>query len=150
MTENGEDARRSPAQGWFTVKEAADYLGVSEPTIFRWMKQGLLSFYKIGGSTRFSREGLEALIEKTTGSKEAEAARNRCAACGHNQLVQGTMQGFGRLYFRPDETRFWTLEEGLVPLRATVCPACGFVQVHAATDKLRRLMPRATEEEKGG
>lgn len=147
MAEKGEETRRSPARAWFTVKEAADYLGVSEPTIFRWMKQGLLSFYKVGGSTRFSKEGLDALIEKTTGSKEAEAARNRCAACGHNMLVEGNMQGVGRLYFRPDRTRFWSLEEGLVPLRATVCPACGFVQIHADADKLRRLVPQAEDEE---
>ena len=46
---------------WFTIAEAAEYLDVSEPTIYRWMKDGLLSFYKVGGATRFSQEGLDAL-----------------------------------------------------------------------------------------
>ena len=145
---SGDAARPSPSgRQWYTVKEATEYLGVSEPTIFRWMKQGLLSFYKVGGSTRFSREGLDALIEKTTGSKEAEAAQGRCASCGHTVLVEGRIQGTGRLHFRPSKTRFWTFEEALVPLLARVCAACGFVQIHAETDKLNRLAPKEEEEQ---
>ena len=124
---------------WFTIPEAAEYLGVSEPTIYRWMKQGMLSFYKIGGSTRFSKEGLDAVIEKTTGRKEAEAAAGRCAACGHKTLVEGRLQGTGRLYFKPERTRFWVFAESLVATRAKVCPACGYVQLHADTGKLNRL-----------
>ena len=68
-----EDAL-NPPESWFSIPEAAEYLGVSRPTLFRWMKNGLVSFYKVGGSTRFSKEGLDAVIEKTTGQKEAEAA----------------------------------------------------------------------------
>jgi len=131
------------AKAWFSVKEAAEYLGVSRPTIFRWMKEGILSFYKVGGSTRFSREGLDAVVEKNTGAKEAEAAQSRCASCGHNVLVEGRVQGTGRLYFRPEKTKFWTLEEAMVPLRARVCAACGFMQIHADADKVKRLMPRS-------
>jgi len=127
---------------WYTIREAAEYLSVSQPTIFRWMKEGLLSFYKIGGSTRFSKESLDVVVEKTTGRKEAEAASGRCACCGHNILVEGRVQGAGRLYFRPDRTRFWVLEESLVPLRARVCAACGYVQMRAETGKLGRLMPQ--------
>ncbi|MFW6159209.1 MAG: helix-turn-helix domain-containing protein [Planctomycetota bacterium] len=124
---------------WYTVGEAAEYLQVSEPTIFRWMKQGTLSFYKVGGSTRFSKEGLDAVIEKTTGRKEAEAAFNRCTACGHHGLVDGRLQGAGRLYFKADQTRFWTFSESLVPSRARCCPACGHIQLFADTEKLQRL-----------
>lgn len=130
---------------WYTVKDAGEYLSVSQPTIFRWMKDGILSFYKIGGSTRFSREGLDAVIEKSTGRKEAESASGRCAACGHTVLVDGAVQGTGRLYFRPDKSRFWTFQEALVPLRAVVCTACGHVKMQADTDKLTSLMP---EDEK--
>lgn len=126
---------------WYTVPEAAKYLRVSEPTIFRWMRDGRLSFVKIGGATRFTREGLEALIEKTTGSAEAEAAAGRCAACGHSMLVEGKVQGTGRLYFRPERTRFWVFAEALVPIRARVCTACGYIQLQADTSKLRRLLP---------
>ncbi len=130
---------------WYTVEEAADYLGVSEPTVFRWMKDGLLSFYKVGGATRFRREGLDAVFEKTTGRKEAEAAAGRCAACGHAVLVEGRLQGTGRLYFRPDKAKFWTLAEPMVDVRAYACAACGSVQLRADTAKMERLKP----EEKG-
>src|SRR4029450_6184666 len=100
---------------WFSVRDAAEYLGVSQPTIFRWMKEGLLSFYKVGGATRFSREGLEAVIEKTPGRKEAEAVSGKCAACGHGVLLAGRLQGTGLLYLKPDKTGVWTFEESLVP-----------------------------------
>ncbi len=126
---------------WYTVEEAADYLEVSVPTIFRWMKSSLLSFYKVGGGTRFSREGLDAVIEKTTGRKEAEAVAGRCAACGHGVLIDGRLQGTGRLHFKPAKTKFWTFEESLVETLAKVCAACGHIQIHADTEKLKRLKP---------
>ena len=133
---------QDPAENddWLTVEQAGDYLQVSRPTIFRWMKQGLLSFYKIGGATRFSKEGLDAVVEKTTGLKEAEAAFGRCAACGHNVLVEGSLQGTGKLYFRPSKSKFWVLSESLVPLRARVCAACGYIHVHADTTKMKKLV----------
>ena len=131
---------------WYSVKEAAEYLEISQPTIFRWMKQGLLSFYKVGGSTRFSQEGLDAVIEKTTGQKEAEAVAGRCAACGHSVLIDGRVQGTGRLHFRPDKTKFWVFAEGLVPTRAKVCIACGYIQMHAETAKLKRLVAEAEKK----
>ena len=145
MADETQDAPASPAR--YTIPEAAAYLGVSEPTIYRWMKDGILSFYKIGNATRFSRESLDAVIEKQTGRKEAEAAQGRCAACGHSVLVGGRMQGTGRLYFRPDRTRFWTFQESLVPVVARVCAACGYIQLNADTEKLSRLRPGRRRED---
>ncbi len=121
-----DDSGSDQPPKWYSVKEAADYLGVSQPTIFRWMKDNLLSFYKVGGSTRFTKESLESVIEKTTGRKEAEAAAGRCASCGHSVLVRGKMQGIGQLHFRPEKSKFWIFEEALVGVDARVCPACGF------------------------
>ena len=135
----GETQEQAEKKEWYTVQEAGEYLEVSQPTIFRWMKQGLLSFYKVGGSTRFSKEGLDAVVEKTTGIKEAEAAAGRCASCGHSVLVEGKLQGTGRMYFRPNKTKFWTFEEALVPTTCKVCTACGYIQIHADTAKLGRL-----------
>ncbi len=132
---------------WYSVREAGEYLEVSRPTIFRWMKDGLLSFYKVGGSTRFTKEGLDAVIEKTTGQKEAEAVAGRCAACGHSMLLEGDLRGTGKLYFRPEKTRFWVFRESLVPTRARVCPACGYIQLHADTEKLKQLTPGREEGE---
>ena len=125
---------------WYSIAEAAEYLGVSQPTIFRWMKEGLLSFYKVGGSTRLSKEGLDAVVEKTTGRKEAEAAAGRCASCGNSWLEDGHLQGVGNVHFRPDRAKFWVLSEALVPTRARVCTACGYVQIHVDAPRLRRLI----------
>lgn len=137
----GRDATGAAEREWFTTAEAAGYLGVSEPTIFRWMRDRLLSFYKVGGSTRFTKETLDALVEKTTGRKEAEAAAGKCASCGHGILVEGKLRGAGLLYFKPDKTKFWTLKESLVPTRARACTACGHIQMHADAGRLGELRP---------
>jgi excisionase family DNA binding protein len=136
-----DPAESGDRRRWFTVRDAADYLGVSRPTIFRWMKEGALSFYKVGGSTRFTRGVLDAVIEKTTGRKEAEAAAGRCTACGHDGLVSGRLQGMGKLYFRPDHARFWTLRESLVGTRVRACPACGRLHLFADTGAMEKLSP---------
>jgi excisionase family DNA binding protein len=141
MSDTGENMPPSETQQLFTVQEAAEYLGISQPTIFRWMKEGILSFYKVGGKTRFSKEGMDAVVEKTTGLKEAENAQGRCAACGNSVLIEGHMQSTGMVYFKPDKTKFWTLLESMVPIRAMVCAACGNVQMHADVKKLEKLRP---------
>ena len=135
------DPEAERGKRWYTVSEAAQYLGISQPTIFRWMKEGLLSFYKIGGSTRVSQEGLDAVVEKTTGLKAAEAAAGRCTSCGHGVLIEGRVPGTGRLYFKPDKTKFWVFADPMVGLRARVCAACGFVQLNADVSKLKKLKP---------
>lgn len=128
-----------PEKDWYTVQDAAAYLGKSEPTIFRWMKEGVLSFYKVGRATRFTRESLEAVVRKQTGQAEAAIVAARCAACGHAELVAGQVQSTGLVYFKPARTRFWTLKDSMVRLQAKACPACGFIQLHADTEKLNQL-----------
>ncbi len=148
MTDN-QDMPINPADDpskWYTVRQAADYLGVSEPTIYRWMKEGTLSFYKIGGATRFSRQILDIFFEKTTGSKEAQQVANRCAACGHTTLIDGTLRGAGRLYFRPEKSAFWVLAEAITPTRAKTCAACGYMHLYADPAKLKKLKARRIEE----
>ncbi len=130
---------------WYSVQEAADYVGVSQATIFRWMKEGTLSFYKMGGATRFSREGLEVLFEKTTGTKEADHIASRCAACGHSVLFDGQIRGAGKLYFRPAKSAFWVLAEAMVPTHARVCAACGYIHLHADTAKLKKLKAKPVD-----
>lgn len=145
---NSEHREKENADSrWYTVVEAAEYLDVSQPTIFRWMKQGSISFNKIGKSTRFSKVNLDAVIEKTTGKNEADECAARCASCGHNEMAEGELQGLGKMYFRPKRSKFWILEEALVPTRCHVCTACGYVQMHVETAKLRRLIQRGRKGE---
>lgn len=131
-------AEVSTAEGWFTAKQAAGYLGVSEPTIFRWMREGRLSYFKLGGATRFRRENLDLVARKVTGREEGSQRAERCAVCGHGFLLPGHLRGF--VYFQPDRTKFLVLDDSMVGLEAHACPVCGHVQVFTDADKLRRLM----------
>ncbi len=137
------DVQEAEGHEWLSIAEAAEYLAVSEPTIYRWMRDGKLSFYKVGDSTRFKRENLDMVVEKHVGSHEAEFHNTRCAACGHTGLVPGRVQSTGRVYFRPNHTRFLTLHQSAVPTEARVCPRCGFVQMFADTERLDNILHEA-------
>src|SRR3954470_12371136 len=48
---------------YFSVAEAASFIGVSRVTIWRWVKAGRLPIWKLGHRTaRVKREGLERLL----------------------------------------------------------------------------------------
>lgn len=49
---------------WLTLEEAAAYLKVSKPTIYRFCSEGCLPFYKLAGTgqRRFKRADLDALL----------------------------------------------------------------------------------------
>jgi excisionase family DNA binding protein len=38
---------------WSSIREAAEYLDVGEPPLYRWMREGKTPFRKVGDSTRF-------------------------------------------------------------------------------------------------
>lgn len=48
-------------QVWFTPKEAATYLRISVPTLYRHTAAGLLPCYHVGRSRRYNRADLDAL-----------------------------------------------------------------------------------------
>ncbi len=48
----------------FTVDEAAEYLRVSRPTVYRWMRDGDLPFYVLPkGGRRLKKEDLDKLLK---------------------------------------------------------------------------------------
>jgi excisionase family DNA binding protein len=49
---------------WLSTKEAARHLGVSIPTLNRWVRRGRVRFYVLeaNGRRRFKREDLDALL----------------------------------------------------------------------------------------
>ena len=49
---------------WLTVEEAADYLQVSVPTVYRWMREGVLPRHKVGKVARIKKEDLDSLMEE--------------------------------------------------------------------------------------
>ena len=126
---------------YMTVEEAAKHLKVSKPTIFRWMRTGRLSFYKLGHSTRFKREQLDLVARKVTGEVEAEAVKKQSWVCGNTDFVEGRLRSTGRVYFTPHETKFLVLADSHVDTEAMACTACGHMELFSDPDKLNRLVP---------
>ena len=49
--------------GWFSYKDAARYTGLSEVSLWRLVRQGLLHPARLNRSVRFSREELDTLLK---------------------------------------------------------------------------------------
>jgi len=63
-----KDVKQEPGekQEWFTPAEAAEYLRVSRQTIYNYMEDGSLPYYKLksGGGRRIRRSDLDALLKQ--------------------------------------------------------------------------------------
>lgn len=68
------------ADEWLTLDEAAKYLKVSKPSIYRFCAEGRLPFFKLAGTgaRRFKRSDLDALLEP--GHAGVPVAEKRAAA----------------------------------------------------------------------
>jgi len=124
---------------WFSVKEAAEYLDVGEPTLYRWIRDGKITYRKVGETTRFLREDLEGMVEVFHRVKDAEVVRDACPACRSTDLVDGRVQGTGLTYFHPAKTKFWTLSDSYLETKARMCARCGTIVWYADTVKLAAL-----------
>jgi excisionase family DNA binding protein len=112
---------------WFSIQEAAAYLEVGEPTIYRWMRENRITFRKVGDSTRFVREDLDAMVQVFRSDREVDKIREVCPGCHHDELVDGHIQSTGLCYFRPKQTKFWTFRQANVDTTARMCPRCGMI-----------------------
>ncbi|HEY3416125.1 MAG TPA: helix-turn-helix domain-containing protein [Armatimonadota bacterium] len=52
------------AKEFYTIKELAALLAVTEQTVYRLMRRGELPYYKFGRATRFRRSDVEAYIAR--------------------------------------------------------------------------------------
>jgi excisionase family DNA binding protein len=140
---NAQETGNSPKIKWFSVKEAAEFLDVGEPTLYRWMRDGKITYRKIGETTRFLQEDLDAMVEVFHRVKDADKARELCVICHSPELVEGWIQSTGLNYFRPGKTKFWTLTDSYLETRARMCPRCGAIFWQADPAKLAALRPPA-------
>jgi len=58
--------------GILTIREVADYLKVTERTIYRLAAAKQMPAFKIGGSWRFSRQDIDSWIQRQTAETLAE------------------------------------------------------------------------------
>ena len=124
---------------WFSIKEAAEYLDVGEPTIFRWMREGKITYRKVGDSTRFWQQDLDAVMEVFHSGKEIENVKAVCPFCHSDDMVQGVFRTTGLNFFQPKKTKFWTLKDSNVESEARMCARCGAITLFGDTKKLAAL-----------
>src|ERR1700692_1114122 len=86
---------------WHSIKEAAQYLDIGEPTLYRWMREGKITYRKVGDSTRFWQEDLDAVMQVFHSAKDLDKAREVCPVCHHDDLIEGTVRSTGLNYFVP-------------------------------------------------
>ena len=61
-------------------------------------------------------------------------------------LAPGALFSAVRTSFRPQESKFLTLQTGDVMTKATMCRDCGVVEIIGDVNKLRRLTSEPDEE----
>jgi hypothetical protein len=61
-----------------------------------------------------------------------------CSRCG-GEMSPGAMFSAMRVSFRPQDSKFLTLETGDVMTKAAMCRDCGVVEIIGDVNKLRRL-----------
>jgi len=136
----------SPSR-WLSIKDAAVYLDVGEQTLYRWMRENKITYRKIGDSIRFLQEDLDVVVQIHPSQKDAAKVQEICPLCHHPELVEGVVQGTGRVYFRPKKTKFWTFRVADIPTQARMCPHCGGIFWFGAAEKLESLRHATSPKE---
>lgn len=72
-----------------------------------------------------------------------------CYRCNGDTMVVGALYSGMRTAFRPQESKFLTLETGDVMTKATMCRNCGAVEIVGDVNKLRRLTTDPDDPAKG-
>jgi excisionase family DNA binding protein len=140
MTDLKEVRSAAKKPNWFGIKEAAEYLDIGEPTLYRWMREGQITFRKVGDSTRFLQEDLDSAIKVFRTERDLPKISGKCPLCREEQLVDGFVQSTGRLYFKHKEARFWTLKENSVPTTARLCRNCGAISLFGDLPAVEELI----------
>jgi excisionase family DNA binding protein len=131
---------------WFSIGEAADYLDVGEPTLYRWMREGKITYRKVGDSTRFWQEDLDSVMQVYHSEKDLDKAREVCPVCRNAEFVEGKVRGAGLIYFVPKKTKFWTLKDSFVSTNARMCTRCGVISLFGDTTKLESLRVKPADK----
>ena len=124
---------------WYSIQEAAAYLEIGEPTLYRWMKEGKITYRKVGDSTRFWKEDLDSVMEVFHSRKDAEQVKEYCPYCGGGELAVGKYRSTGLCYFQPDKTKFWSLHDSTIEVTAKMCVRCGGISLFGNREKLMEL-----------
>jgi ribosomal protein S27AE len=64
---------------------------------------------------------------------------DKCYRCGGEVMAPGALLSAVRTSFRPQDTKFLTLETGDVMTKAMMCRTCGVIEIVGDVNKLKRL-----------
>ena len=62
-----------------------------------------------------------------------------CTRCGAETISGGALYSPVRTSFRPQDSRFLTMQTGDVMTKATMCRECGLIEITGDVTKLKRL-----------
>jgi ribosomal protein S27AE len=68
---------------------------------------------------------------------------SNCGRCGGSLLASGALHSPVRMAFRPQDSKFLTLQSGDVMTKATMCRDCGNVEITGDVVKLKHLLGEA-------
>jgi hypothetical protein len=72
---------------------------------------------------------------------------DKCRRCGSTRIEDGKLEGlspYGAVGFRPSNIRFLTLKTK-IPVEASVCLDCGYLELGCDTDSVREIMRDPTD-----
>ncbi len=64
---------------------------------------------------------------------------DKCLRCGGETMAAGALYSPVRTSFRPQDSKFMTLQTGDVLTKAMMCRQCGHIEIIGDVNKLRRL-----------
>ena len=126
---------------WYSIKEAAKYLSIGEPTLYRWMRDGKITYRKIGDSTRFLKEDLDSFVQVFPSEKDIDQVQTICPVCHGDKVVKGVFRSTGLNYFQPHKSKFWTMKDSYIKTSAMMCLKCGAVTHFGDLAKMLSLLP---------
>ena len=71
----------------------------------------------------------------------------KCLRCGHETIIPGAVYSPIRTSFRPQGSKFLTLETGDIQTKAVMCRNCGHIEVIGDVMKLRRLISETSRSD---
>jgi len=142
-----EENKKTGKTKWYSIQEAAEYLDVGEPTLYRWMRDGKLTYRKVVDSTRFWQEDLDSVMQVFHSTKDLDKVGEVCPVCRHDELIEGQVRSTGLNYFTPKKSKFWTLKDSFVATKAKMCARCGAIVWFGDLVKLTALRMESQPKE---
>ena len=71
--------------------------------------------------------------------KGEHSMSTNCHRCGGETVSGGALYSPVRTAFRPQDSRFLTMQTGDVMTKATMCRECGLIEIIGDVTKLKRL-----------